>query len=183
MNIEFVGRHLQVAEKTRNLAAEKLERLKKFLPEPIDAHIVLEAGRFRHSVEIKVRCASGEFMAGEEAVELHDALLLATEKVEEQAKRARKRQVDHPRRQDRSEASAQQWPVEVLTRESVRQGESPIVVKSSHLEIHSMTITEAALKLESSRSEFVVFRDLENEKVSVIYRRHDDDYGLIVPEI
>jgi putative sigma-54 modulation protein len=183
MNIDFVGRHLQVEEKTRILAVERLERLKKFLQEPLDAHVVLEAGKFRHTAEIKVRCGTGEFMASEEAVDLHDAVMLAAEKVEGQAKRARKREVDHPRRRDRSETSAQQWPIEVLTRESVRQGESPIVVKSSHLEIHSMTITEAALKLESSRSDFVVFRDLENEKVSVIYRRHDDDYGLIVPEL
>ena len=73
--------------------------------------------------------------------------------------------------------------MEVLTRESVRQGESPIVVKTSQLQINAMTINEAALKLESSRSEFVVFRDLETERVSVIYRRHDDDYGLIVPEL
>jgi putative sigma-54 modulation protein len=183
MNIEFVGRHLQVGEKTRILAGEKLERLRKYLSEPIDAHVVLEAGKFRHTAEIKLRCGSGEFLAREEAVELHDALALAVEKVEEQAKRARKRAVDEPRRRDRSQASAQQWPVEVLTRESVRQGESPIVVKSSQLQIHSMTINEAALQLENSRSEFVVFRDLENERVSVIYKRHDDDYGLIVPEL
>ncbi|MEO7794169.1 MAG: ribosome-associated translation inhibitor RaiA [Thermoanaerobaculia bacterium] len=183
MNIEFVGRHLQVEEKTRAFAAEKLERLLKFLSEPIDAHVVLEAGKFRHSAEIKVRCGTGEFLAKEETVELHDALALATEKVIEQAKRARKREVDEPRRKDRSQASAQHWPVDVLTRESVRQGESPIVVKSSQLQIDSMTINQAALKLESSRSEFVVFRDLENERVSVIYRRHDDDYGLIVPEV
>jgi len=183
MNIEFVGRHLQVEEKTRVLAAEKLERLLKFLSEPIEAHVVLEAGKFRHSAEIKLHCDGREFLSKEEAVDLHDALTLATDKVVEQAKRARKREVDEPRRRDRVQASAQQWPVDVLTRESVRKGDSPIVVKSSHLEIHSMTINEAALKLESSRSEFVVFRDLENERVSVIYRRHDDDYGLIVPEL
>lgn len=183
MNIEFVGRHLQVTEKTRLLAAEKLERLAKFLAEPVDIHIVLEAAKLRHSAEIKVRCAGREFLSKEEAVDLQDALTLAADKVVEQAKRARKREVDEPRRRDREQASAQQWPVDVLTRESVRKGESPIVVKSSQLEIHSMTINEAALKLESSRSEFVVFRDLESERVSVIYRRHDDDYGLIVPEL
>ncbi len=183
MNIEFVGRHLQVEDKSRILATERLERLMKFLPEPVDAHVVLEAGKFRHTAEIKVRCATGEFMASEEAVDLHDALILAAEKVEEQAKRARKREVDHPRRRDRSQASAQQWPVEVLTRESVRKGESPIVVKTSQLQIHKMTLNQAALQLESSRSEFVVFRDFESERVSVIYKRHDDDYGLIVPEV
>ena len=183
MNIEFVGRHLQVEEKTRMLAAEKLERLAKFLTEPIEAHVVLEATKLRHSAEVQVRSAGREFLSKEEAVDLHDALALAADKVLEQAKRARKREVEAPRRRDRVHSSAQQWPVEVLTRESVRQGESPIVVKSSQLQILSMTINEAALKLESSRSEFVVFRDLENERVSVIYKRHDDDYGLIVPEL
>jgi len=183
MNIEFVGRHLQVEDKTRLLAAEKLERLLKFLAEPIAAHIVLEAGKHRHAAEIKISCGAGEFVAREEAIDLHDALGLAASKVEEQAKRARKRKVDEPRRRDRVQASAQQWPVDVLTRESVRRGESPIVVKSSHLEIHAMTINEAALRLESSRREFVVFRDSANERVSVIYKRHDDDYGLIVPEL
>ena len=183
MNIDFVGRHLQIEDSTRALAVEKLERLLKFLAEPIDAHVVLEADKFRHSAEIRVRCDAGEFLAREEAVVLNEAVTLAAEKVEEQAKRARKRKLDKPRRRDRSQASAQQWPVDVLTRESVRKGEPPIVVRSSQLQIHAMTINEAALKLESSRSEFVVFRDLENERVSVIYRRHDDDYGLIVPEL
>jgi len=183
MNIEFAGRHLHVADETRLLAGEKLARLLKFLAEPIDAHVVLEAGKFRHSAEIKVRCGAREFIAREEAVDLHDALTLAAEKIEEQAKRARKRQVEEPRRRDRVQASAKQWPVDVLARESVRRGEPPIVVKSSRLEIHAMTINEAALRLESSRSEFVVFRDSESERVSVIYRRHDDDYGLIVPEL
>ncbi len=182
MKIEFAGKHLQIEDDTRSLAAGKLDRLLKFLAEPIEAHIVLEASKFRHSAEIKVRCGGREFVAREEAVDLHDALALAAEKIEEQAKRARKREVDEPRRKDRVQATAQQWPVEVLTRESVRKGEPPIVVKTSQLQIHDMTINEAALQLEASRSEFVVFRDLDSERVSVIYRRHDDDYGLIVPE-
>ncbi len=183
MKIEFVGRHLQVEDRTRVLTAEKLEKLEKFLTEPTDAHVVFESNKFRHSAEIQLHSGGREFVAKEEAIELHDALTLVADKLLEQVKRARKREVDKPRRMERSKASAQQWPVEVLTRESVRQGESPIVVKSSQIQILSMTINQAALQLESSRSEFVVFRDLENERVSVIYRRHDDDYGLIVPEL
>ena len=120
MNIEFVGRHLQVEEKTRALASERLQRVAKFLSEPIDAHVVLEATKLRHSAEVKLRSAGREFLAKEEAVELHDALSLAADKVLEQAKRARKREVEAPRRRDREHSSAQQWPVEVLTWESVR---------------------------------------------------------------
>lgn len=29
---------------------------------------------------------------------------------------------------------------------------------------------------------FYVFRNREDGEINVVYRRHDDDYGLIVPE-
>ena len=77
MKIEFAGKHLEIEDDTRSLAAGKLDRLLKFLAEPIEAHIVLEASKFRHSAEIKVRCGGREYVAREEAVDLHDALALA----------------------------------------------------------------------------------------------------------
>ena len=45
-----------------------------------------------------------------------------------------------------------------------------------------MTIDEASLQLEQSKNEFFVFRDSASDRVSVLYRRKDDNYGLIAPE-
>ncbi len=42
-----------------------------------------------------------------------------------------------------------------------------------------MTAEEAALRIESSEEEFVVFRDSGTEKISVLYRRRDGNFGLI----
>ena len=38
------------------------------------------------------------------------------------------------------------------------------------------------MRLENSRLEFLVFRDSGNDRISVLYRRRDGDFGLIVPE-
>ena len=46
-----------------------------------------------------------------------------------------------------------------------------------------MTIEEAALALADAAEGFVVFRDALSDKVSVLYRRSDDNYGLISPEL
>ena len=46
----------------------------------------------------------------------------------------------------------------------------------------SMSAEEAGLRLENSRQEFLVFRDAASEKISVLYKRRDGDFGLIVPE-
>jgi len=45
-----------------------------------------------------------------------------------------------------------------------------------------MAIDEAALALESSGQEVLVFRDAANDRLSVLYRRRDGDLGLVVPE-
>jgi hypothetical protein len=45
-----------------------------------------------------------------------------------------------------------------------------------------MTIVEAALELERSPEGVVVFRDAASDRLSVLYRRRDDNYGLIAPE-
>jgi hypothetical protein len=45
-----------------------------------------------------------------------------------------------------------------------------------------MSVEEAALRIESLGLEFVVFRDSGSEKISVLYRRRDENLGLIVPE-
>ncbi|NJL27577.1 MAG: hypothetical protein HC897_06610 [Thermoanaerobaculia bacterium] len=45
-----------------------------------------------------------------------------------------------------------------------------------------MTIDEAALQLEGSKNEFFVFLDSSTERVSVLYKRKDNHFGLIAPE-
>ncbi|HXO21761.1 MAG TPA: sigma 54 modulation/S30EA ribosomal C-terminal domain-containing protein, partial [Thermoanaerobaculia bacterium] len=78
--------------------------------------------------------------------------------------------------------NGQRWPIEVLDRESVTAGSTPRIVQSSHLQIKPMTIEEAALQLEDSEQGFVVFRDSTSDRLSVLYKRKDDNYGLIAPE-
>jgi putative sigma-54 modulation protein len=70
----------------------------------------------------------------------------------------------------------------VLEGGSVGGGATPRVIRESRLEIKPMTLDEAALQLETSKNEFVVFVDADSERVHVLYRRRDDHYGLIAPE-
>ena len=46
-----------------------------------------------------------------------------------------------------------------------------------------MSIEEAALRLQDAKNEFIVFRDLDTDRISVIYKRRDNNIGLIAPEI
>lgn len=182
MNIEFVGRHVTLDDRIRSHAERKLERVLKFLAEPVEIHVTLEAEKYRQIAEIRLSHRHGTVRAREENADVIEAIDLAVEHLERQTRRTRKKIVDRRRRGSRFAAGARHWPVDVVARESLGRGEAPRIVKSSRFEIKPMTLDEAALDLESSRNEFVVFHDAESDKVSVLYRRRDDNYGLIVPE-
>ena len=102
------------------------------------------------------------------------------EKLEIQARRAKTRLKDHKRHSGDAKAE-QNWPVDVYEPESVRKGH-PRVVEHSTIAIKPMSIEEAALQLERSSDHFFVFRNATTNRVNVLYRRSDENLGLITPE-
>jgi putative sigma-54 modulation protein len=44
-----------------------------------------------------------------------------------------------------------------------------------------MTAEEAALRLSGESDQFVVFRDADTDRLGVLYKRKDGNYGLIEP--
>lgn len=183
MNIEFTGRHVELDERVRSHAEERLGKATKHLAEPVDVHVRLENEKFRKIAEIEVRHRRGALRSREESTDLLDAITLAADHLERQAKRTRGRAIDRRRRAGRQNGgAAHAWPVEVLEGGSVGHGATPRVIRESRLEIKPMTLDEAALQLETSKNEFVVFVDADSERINVLYRRRDNHYGLIAPE-
>ena len=67
---------------------EKLHKIKKYLHEPIEAHVVLSAEKFRHSVEVNVMAGNGTTIHGMESKEdIHAAIDSVADKVERQIKK------------------------------------------------------------------------------------------------
>jgi putative sigma-54 modulation protein len=64
----------------------------------------------------------------------------------------------------------------------VGDGATPRVVETTHVDIKPMTIAEAAIELETAEHGFVVFRDADSDRLNVLFRRKDQNYGLIAPE-
>jgi putative sigma-54 modulation protein len=44
-----------------------------------------------------------------------------------------------------------------------------------------MTAEEAAMRLSSEDDQFLVFRDADTDRVGVLYKRRDGNFGLIEP--
>jgi putative sigma-54 modulation protein len=181
MNIEYVGRHVELNDRIREFAEEKLAKVLRFLDEPVEIHLALEREKHRHLADLHISHRFGVLKAREEHDDLFDALHQAVDTMAKQARRERKKLIDRRRRSGRAE-TGNQWPVDVVDRASLGSAEGPRIVKSSALSIKPMSLDEAALQLEGSSNDFIVFRDASSRKISVLYKRRDANYGLISPE-
>jgi putative sigma-54 modulation protein len=109
--------------------------------------------------------------------------------VKRQAQKNRKTIRDHHRKdgsRNKENAAITDWTVQVLEPGNLREsGEEnrPRIIKTNNLPIRPMSIEDAAQRLEDSKNEFIVFRDLDNDRISVMYKRSDNNLGLIAPEV
>lgn len=181
MNIDYVARHFRLNDEIKDYAEKKLGKALKYLEEPIEIRLILEGNRHRRTAEIHAAHRFGSLQAAEETGDMRDAINLAVDKIEKQARRSRKKAKGKKRRQRKT--GVEQWPMEVLAPETVGKGESPRIVESTQVSIKPMNLEQAAFELESSDNQFVVFRDAESDRVNVLYRRRDENYGLITPEL
>lgn len=65
------------------------------------------------------------------------------------------------------------------------QGEArgaAVPVRPTKYAVKPMTLEDAAVRIESAREPFVVFRHVETERITILYHRPDGRLGLIDPE-
>jgi len=178
MAVECTGRNVAVTPSLKELAEERAQRLERHLGGPAVVRVVLSHEKHRFGAEVIAAHRRRRWKAQEETGDPRTALALAFEKIDAQAKR------DSEKRRDRKHKGNGRYPetAEAPAAASRRERRGRRVVRGRTSAVKPMGVDEAALAMESSGQEVLVFRDASNERVSVMYRRRDGDLGLIVPE-
>ena len=182
----IIGRNFEVTPDIRALIDKKLSRIiNKLFDDVIDIRCVLQVEKYRYICEILIVGKEHDVKAVQESDEsMKEAINRTVEHLKRQAQKNRKKIRDHHRK-DGNHAKADRvtdWTVQVIDPKRIRLTTKRII-KTNNLPIRPMSIEEAALRLDESKNEFIVFRDLDTDKVSVIYKRRDRNLGLIAPEV
>lgn len=185
MAIEISGRNYEVTDKTRDLINSKLDKVRKYFQDIIEVRCVLNVEKHRHICEIIIIGKEHDVKAIQEAETMEEAISSTVDHLKVQAQKNRAKIKDHHRR-EKGSLLPDNWQVNVLEPgRLLGEGDNarlPRIIKTSNLPIRPMSIEQAALVLSDSKNEFIVFRDLDTEKVTVIYKRRDNNYGMIAPE-
>jgi putative sigma-54 modulation protein len=177
MQVSVTFRKVEPSDTVRNYATDKLHRIKRYVEDPIEAHVVLSVEKFRHLAEVTINANGLVINGAEETGDLYSAIDMVIDKLEAQIKKHRRRL-----RQRKGDGGARgQIKTSVLGAEEVIEEESPQVIKTEQVYAKPMDVEEAVMQLELARSEFMFFTNSKTKTINVLYRRKDGHYGLIEP--
>ena len=178
MQITTTFRHLEPSDALKSYAEEKLERIKKYIDEPIVAQVFMTVEKIRHCAEVTLTAKGITIKASEETNDMYAAVDAVVDKIERQLRRYKERIKDHkpaPENLDRQVRES------VVGAESIEQRKTPVVIRTKTFSIKPMSVDEAVMQMDLLHKDFLVFTDATTEAINVVYRRKDGDYGLIEP--
>ena len=197
MQFAVTFRHMEPTDALKAYARERMERVRKYLPDPISCHVVLSTERHNHRIDVNFQLHNGLSIAGHETTEnMYSSIDLVIAKIERQVRkykgklegmRARPHHVQSlPWSHsiiDEAFSGFVEPPTNGLNGHATPAPQAPApefkVVRTEKFHAQPMSVDSAIVQLNLTHEPFLVFRHDTDGRVAVVYKREDGSYGLI----
>ena len=174
MRVSIIAKNTTATPALTEMIEKKLSKVKKFFEPEVEAKVKLSVQKNTQKVEITIPFNGNILRAEEVTDDMYKSIDLVINKLE---RRIRKQKTKLSKRSNDS----LRFPELDEVVDNVEE-ENGIVVRTKRFMVKPMSAEEAILQMELLGHSFFVYRDAEEDKVSVVYKRKDGDYGLLEPE-
>ena len=174
MDISIRGSKVTITKAMEEYATEKLKKLDKYVesPEDVKATVIVKIPNHLHKVEITIPMKTIILRAEEEKEDFYAAIDVLVDKLERQIRK------NKTRLQSKKLKEAKEFAFDYIE-EMPEVEEDTKIVKRKKVEVKPMDEEEAILQMELLNHDFFVFKNVDEECVSVMYKRRDGNYGII----
>ena len=177
MKFEYTGRHVEVSPAIRRHVEDHFKKLDHiFSDSTLRTHVIIDVEKNRQIGEIIVYWRDHTLTAKDTNADMYMALTRAMAKIEKQGLKLKKKIIDR-KQSARPTARVAPQPDGYLQATPT----PPRIIAARRYSVKPMTAEEAALRLSGEPDQFLVFRDADTERLGVLYKRKDGNYGLIEP--
>ena len=190
MQIKVSGKQINVGEALRSHVEDNLiAAVGKYFDRPVNAHVVFSRNGHEFKCDSSVHLSTG-LTAQAQAVngEIYAAFDQATDRIEKQLRRYKRRLKDHhQRRQDPVEMiEAQSYVLQAHDEEAdadpgEANGVEPVIIAEMRADIKFLTVGEAVMQMELTHASFLMFRNDANGRLNIVFQRDDGNVGWIDP--
>lgn len=171
------GDKILVTDAIKEYITEKLDRLNKYFDksEEITANILVKVKGFEQTIEVTIPTPNFTIRNEESAEDLYAAIDLVSDKIERQIRK-------NKTRINKIEKDAAK-KLNLSFIENVEEDEeNTIIVRRKTLCTKPMDEEEAMLQMEMLGHDFFVYKDRDTKRICIIYKRKDNNYGIIETE-
>jgi len=180
MKVTYTGRQVELAPAQLKKLEERFAKVGKLLDgkRECEAHVILSLERHLHQAEVTVNYFNHQLVGLGSNSDLFTAIHSAIEKLEKQAVKHRGKWRD-TKRTPRKEAEAdKQVRAAEPPAETEPKRERRVFRVNHHEKRKPMTLEEALLEIDNNR-DYLVYRDAETDRISVLVRRRDGNFDLV----
>ena len=171
MKYNIRGDKLEVTDAINSYVKSKLAKLDKYLDEKeeVNAKVLISAKGKDQKVEITIWSGKYNVRAEEKNNDLYSAIDLVLDKLEKQFRRYK----------DKITSKKTRNEVLVEEIEDYFEEDDQTIVKRKEIFLKPIDEEEAITQMELLGHSFFVFKNVDTNKINVIYKRNDGDYGII----
>jgi putative sigma-54 modulation protein len=192
MRLVLRGHHVAITPALRRLVGAELAKLERVLNNSaVSAQAILTLEKYRHRADITLHTRGEKFLHGVATTDnWAESVTRALTQIAQQAQKIKSKLHDRKRHALKTgvvaasantgtEKAVKPPPAARAPRERVRM---PPILKASRQMIRPMSVADAARQVEANGEGVVVFRDVETEAISVLYRGPDGQLALVETE-
>lgn len=172
MKVIITSKNMTASDHLKQTIESKLDRLGKYFSNDIVANVTLTAEKGRQKIEATINARGTIFRAEETTNDVYSGIDRIVEKLSSQMSRFKtKLQKKHKDNKDLHLLDLPEVAGEEL--------EEMQVVRKKKFDLMPMSVDEAIMQMELLEHSFFIFLNMESSAVNVVYKRKDNDYGLL----
>ena len=172
MKCNIRGDKILVTKAIKEYVIEKISKLEKYFDKAneITANILVKVKGFDQTIEVTIPTQNFTIRSEESAENLYAAIDLVVDKIERQIRK-------NKTKINKIEKNA----VKKLNLSYIedQEEEENKITRRKTLNTKPMSEDEAILQMEMLGHDFFIFKDCSTSKVSILYKRKDNNYGII----
>lgn len=177
MKVKTSGHGLNLRQSFIDNANKRLQKFDRFFNDEADAAVNVDLEKDRYTVEITVKSHGFFFRTEKTSTDLETAF---REAVDSMTKQIVKNKSKLGNRVKTKEVELAGEELDLSPEEDDEEPEYTIA-REKRFVVEPMSEQEAILQMNMLDHTFFMFRNSDTNELNIVYRRHDDTYGLLVP--
>ncbi len=170
MKYNIRGNKIDVTEAINDYIKSKLSKVGRYFDDDVEAKAIISARGKDQKVEVTIWSGKYNVRAEETNEDLYAAIDLVVDKLERQLKKYKDKLYNN-RKGNRDEI--------VPEIEDYFEDEEQTIVRRKEVFLKPIDEEEAITQMELLGHTFFVFKNVDTDKINVVYKRKDGDYGII----